>query len=1392
MRSHQHSPPHQEAQPLLRELWDTRAWRLFPLLLVYMSGLTLLVPHVPGIMTDYFAERRAGHTLHCDGLPSDAAAPDAAACRDAHADVVLWSSWTSFFSNSLVSIVLTPLLGHWSDLHGRKLFFLACSCIPLAIVLLHLTSGLPLLWYYVVQVFISSLSSVTVSLAYIADLLCRANRAATFGLIMAIFSVAIFIGPAAGAAMAPVTAALASLGTVGACAAYTLLILPESLSPGAKAAARLCHAQHRHQDAAPGAPGSPGGSSGGGGGGGGVVALSTLRAARILLRSPLFKRLTLCMMLTGVVSEGLQDLLVQYLKLKMEFGVADVSHIFMIFGACGLLVQTLLLRTLLNWLGEQRVLLVALAASAVQQVILAAAGVKWVAFLGIGLGSLGSMSFPTISSIKSNNAQASRGAPFVFGLVLMLLAIAVAATIPSTAGGSGGSIERQAAMPGGSSQGGGSDRESLLRKGVDGVAAAEAPWPAGEEAGAAAAARGGSRRRSGDLEGGGGSAAAEQSRIEKKSSKHKKQHDSSSGGGGGSSDEGGKLGGGGRRRGRGQPWDDPSSGSDSDGEGGLASGAQREDWMTKPMQRPKTDAQLAAEEEEQERQEEEEQRRDPDRPFVSERELNPYFKDGGSGVPGEGAAAGAPPVRPAAGIGDGGASWRLKALKRAQQQAEQEGKKLNEVVSERFGSLAELTGGLTAGRRAAHGMAHLHSARDRRATDPEFGARQAERRRMREGEEGGGGGEGGKGGKGREGDKAAYLSEMKSVRSQMQRPREAGSLSWRRGSECGERRQEGGPPGARRDGGDRGGGDGDRRREGERRGDRGDRGGGGDRDRRREDEAGERRRDREQHRGDRPRDDRPARGREEAEGRRRPARDPLGRHEDAAVLKAAAAELNQFQADGSFMDQFQAMQQQQQGGREGGEERPGAGAEVQPSASSGSDSEEAREAQRRQERPSAAAAMAAERASLAARPAAAAAGPAAEAGGGDGGEQRPAARSGGGGGANNLSVAAMLRARLTGKAPPPEAQAPPERETVVLPQVDARGRAVPGAFGREEAGTGLLDGGRKQKRVQRYEGGERSKYFADDDDTDLQTLMKRTKHGDEGDIDARLAAGITRSQRYKQADYDPDAEYDHDAGLEMLDKRAGKKGREGQQQRDKQRQIREYNRMNSALEKCRLCFSSASRPRHLAVAIGQSSYLALPARGRLVPGHCVIVPAEHVASTRQVDEQVWSELRNFKKCLIQMFMKQASGQEVVFFETALHLGSMRSHAVVECVPVPPAVAGRAPMFFKKAVDDATSEWAQHHAKRFIDTKAKGLRGSVPPNFPYLNVEFGISDGFVHVVDDEEKFDPGLARSVMIGLLSLPQEDMHRRARQENPSIQQQWAEEFRKQFEPYDWTRMLE
>lgn len=150
-------------------------------------------------------------------------------------------------------------------------------------------------------------------------------------------SVAIFIGPPVGAMLPPLTAALGALGTVVGCALYTLLVLPESLTPEAKAMVRLgkgqqhtrastavgcdCQAQrqaclvagrtsnivgwrscrllathpqaqrrHREQQH----------SQRQGGGRAMHPALgSTLRAVRILMRSPLFKRLTVTMMITG-------------------------------------------------------------------------------------------------------------------------------------------------------------------------------------------------------------------------------------------------------------------------------------------------------------------------------------------------------------------------------------------------------------------------------------------------------------------------------------------------------------------------------------------------------------------------------------------------------------------------------------------------------------------------------------------------------------------------------------------------------------------------------------------------------------------------------------------------------------------------------------------------------------------------------------------------------------------------------------------------------------------------------------------------------------------------------------------------------------------------------------
>lgn len=71
---------------------------------------------------------------------------------------------------------------------------------------------------------------------------------------------------------------------------------------------------------------------------------------------------------------------------------------------------------------------------------------------------------------------------------------------------------------------------------------------------------------------------------------------------------------------------------------------------------------------------------------MNPKELNPYLKDGGSGFPEESEEGkiGAGQLLSSSLVGDGGASWRLKALKRAQEQAAREGRNFQEVLCHSF------------------------------------------------------------------------------------------------------------------------------------------------------------------------------------------------------------------------------------------------------------------------------------------------------------------------------------------------------------------------------------------------------------------------------------------------------------------------------------------------------------------------------------------------------------------------------------------------------------------------------------------------------------------------------------------------------------------------------------
>ncbi|XP_006838815.2 CWF19-like protein 2 isoform X1 [Amborella trichopoda] len=308
----------------------------------------------------------------------------------------------------------------------------------------------------------------------------------------------------------------------------------------------------------------------------------------------------------------------------------------------------------------------------------------------------------------------------------------------------------------------------------------------------------------------------------------------------------------------------------------------------------------------------------------------------------------------------------------------------------------------------------------------------------------------------------------------------------------------------------------------------------------------------------------------------------------------------------------------------------------------------------------------------------------------------------------------------------------------------------------------------------------------------IQGNATRRRSGDfyarkkrEEDADMHLAKRIVQNKQYTTYGQ-ADDEYDFDEAPRKKQKQKGKAALEQKLTEKPSFQ----KRLGTQQERCHFCFENPDRPKHLVISIANFTYLMLPQWQPVVQGHCCILPMQHEGSTRNLDDDAWNEIRNFKKCLIRMFAEQE--KDVIFIETAMGLSQQRRHCMVECIPIPRHIAPEAPMYFKQAIDEAEEEWSQHNAKKLIDTSVKGLRGSIPKNFPYFHVEFGLQRGFVHVIDDEKQFKSNMGLNVIRGMLELPEEDMYRRRQHESVEAQKQAVSRFAREWEPFDWTRALD
>ena len=308
---------------------------------------------------------------------------------------------------------------------------------------------------------------------------------------------------------------------------------------------------------------------------------------------------------------------------------------------------------------------------------------------------------------------------------------------------------------------------------------------------------------------------------------------------------------------------------------------------------------------------------------------------------------------------------------------------------------------------------------------------------------------------------------------------------------------------------------------------------------------------------------------------------------------------------------------------------------------------------------------------------------------------------------------------------------PSEPETVILTRTDSKGMTRPIQTDVSQS----TSRGKKGKVQTLDKDGQRLRYFADDDQYDLKEMFHREKMSTAEDQSAMMSRLAGRAvEKTDDDDYSID---------DLFTSRAANKRSEDQDKvKERDAAIAEHKSLTRTLDTCSFCFEGAEFKKHLLVAVGKTCYVCLPWHLSLTEGHCFIVPSSHVSCATLLDEDVYAEMQQFRKALCRMF--QANGDEdCVFFEVAKGL-KRHPHMVIECVPLPREMGDMAPMYFQKGINECESEWS-HNQKLVKLTKEKDIRRSVPKGLPYFHVDFGMQNGFAHVIEDEQMFPRNFAQ-----------------------------------------------
>lgn len=276
---------------------------------------------------------------------------------------------------ALTQFFCAPILGALSDRFGRRrVILLALAGTSIDYVVMGLAPSLP--WLFVARI-ISGMTAgmVAAGYAYVADVTPPDRRAQNFGLLGAAFGLGFVIGPAVGGLLGAINLRLPFFAAAGLAALnwlYGAFVLPESLAPENRRPFSWKRANPI----------------------GALLALKKLPAVR-----PLITAGFLAMLAKLAIQSGW----VLYTGYRYGWSTGQIGLSLAVVGVMGVLVQGVLVRNVVPWLGEHRTILCGLVLSGFTQLLFGLAPAGWMIYALIPIGTLGSLAEPAMQGVISRH-----------------------------------------------------------------------------------------------------------------------------------------------------------------------------------------------------------------------------------------------------------------------------------------------------------------------------------------------------------------------------------------------------------------------------------------------------------------------------------------------------------------------------------------------------------------------------------------------------------------------------------------------------------------------------------------------------------------------------------------------------------------------------------------------------------------------------------------------------------------------------------------------------------------------------------------------------------------------------------------------------------------------------